>query len=112
MRCDDSSALSQSESNLFPGFDAVVIGFLRKLRDGEMAVLVDDGRLRTSTAQGRSRCEDELEILVGLFVAQDAFGDLQEPAEFNEGRDAGSRRRLERRIIGPAEAKRAETGFI
>src|ERR1700756_4718378 len=36
----DSGAIGQSKRNLFPGFDAVVVGFLRELGDGEMTMLV------------------------------------------------------------------------
>jgi hypothetical protein len=41
-----------------------------------MTALVDDRSLRTRATERRSRCEDELKIVVGFFVAQDAFGDL------------------------------------
>jgi hypothetical protein len=74
---NDARLASQPQSNLFPGLHAVVICFLREFRDGEMTMLVDDRRLGAGSTQGRSWREDELEILVGLFVTQDAFGDLK-----------------------------------
>ncbi len=56
--------------------------------------------------------EDELKVVVRLLVAQDALGDLQELAEFDQGRRAGAGRGLEDIVAGPAEAQRAEAGLV
>jgi hypothetical protein len=43
-----------------------------------MAMLIDDGRFRPCSAQRGARREDQLEVFVGLLVAQDALGDLEQ----------------------------------
>lgn len=45
VRCRDAGAFSQSQCGFLPSLHAVGVGFLGKLRDGEMSVLVDDGPL-------------------------------------------------------------------
>ena len=91
-----------------PDFDAVVVGLLRKFRDREPAMLIDHGRLRPRAAERRTRREDHLQILIGLLVAQNPFGDLEQTAELDLARHAGCRGRLEFLFARPAKAQRAE----
>ena len=42
LRRGDAGLAGQPQRDLLPGLHAVVVGLLRKLGDGEMAVLVDD----------------------------------------------------------------------
>ena len=42
-RSFDPRALRQSERNLLPGFDAVIVGLLGKFRYRQMAMLLDHG---------------------------------------------------------------------
>ena len=77
-----------------------------------MTALVDDRSLRTRATERRSRCEDELKIFVGFFVAQDALGDLQEPAEFDQRGDAGTGRGLKGLVARPAKAQCPKTGLV
>ena len=104
MRRRDAGAFRQPQCDLFPRLHTVVVGLLGELCDGEMAVLVDHRGLGPRSAEGRSRRENDLEIIICLLVAQNAFGDLKKLPQFDQCGDAGPRRRLERRIVGPAKA--------
>lgn len=77
------SAISSQLSMLF------VVGFLWKLGDREIAVLVDDRGLRPPAIKGGAGCEDVPEIFVRFLVAENALGDLQQLPEFDEGRHTG-----------------------
>src|SRR5215475_6084513 len=109
---DDAGAFGEAQSDLLPGLHAVVVSLLRKLRDGEMVVSIDDRRLGARPAKRRSGREYELEILVRLLVAKDALGHLKEAIELDQGGDARTKRRLKRIVACAAEAESAETDFI
>ena len=108
----DTGVRSQSQGDLLPGLHAVVIGLVGKLRDGEMAVLVDDRCLGARAAQSGSRPKDKLEILVRFLVPENSLGDLEQAAEFDQGRNASACRRLERLFANPTESERAETSLV
>ena len=75
-------------------------------------MLVDDRRLRPRATERGAGREDELKIFVRFLVPKNAFGDLEQPAEFDQGRHAGADRRLESFFADPAEAECAEAGLI
>lgn len=77
-RSFDPCTLRQSERNLFPGFNALVVGFLGEFRDRHMAMLIDHERLGTSAAQRRTRCKYQLQILIRLFITLYLFSDLKQ----------------------------------
>lgn len=77
-----------------------------------MTVLVDDRSLWACTAKRGTGRENELEIFVSLFVAEDAFCNLEQSAEFDDSGYAGSDRCLELLFAGPAEAEGTEPGLV
>ena len=112
LRSSDAGLAGQPQRDLLPGLHAVVVGLLRKFRDGEVAMLVDDRRLRPRAAERGAGGEDELKVFVRFLVPENALGDLEQPAEFDQGRNAGADRRLERFFADPAEAERAEPRLV
>ena len=108
----DAGPASQTQRNLLPGFHAVIVGLLRKLGDGEVAVLVDDRRLRARTAQGGAGSEDELEIVVGFLVAENPLGAPKQAAKLNQSRHPRADWSLERVAPGPTEAQCAQPGLV
>ena len=75
-------------------------------------MLVDDRRLRPRAAEGGARSEDELKVFVRFLVPENPLGDLEQPAEFDQGRHAGPDRRLEGLFADPAESECAKPGLI
>ena len=112
MRRRDAGAFREPQCDLFPCLHTVVVGLLRELCDGEMAVLIDHRGLGPRPAEGRSRGENDLEIIIRFLVAKNTFCDLKKPPQFDQCRDAGSRRRLECRIVGPAETQGAKPCLV
>ena len=108
----DAGPASQTQRNLLPGFRAVIVGLLRKLGDGEVAVPVDDRRLRARTAQGGAGSEDELEILVGFLVAENPLGDPKQAAKLDLSRHPRADRSLEGDVPSPTEAQCARPGLV
>lgn len=108
----DTCITSHGQGDSLPGLDAVVIGLLRELGDGEPSVPVDDRGLRARSAQRGAGREDHLQILVGFFVTQYPFGDLHEAAKLYHRRHSSFVWRLILSLPGPAEPQRPEPGFI
>lgn len=75
-------------------------------------MLVDDRRFRPGTAEGRAGAEDELKVLVRLLVTENSFRDLEQPPEFDQGRDAGADMRLKCLFACPAESEGAQADFV
>ncbi len=67
-------------------------------------MLINDGCFRPCSAERGAGCEDKLEILVRFLVPENPLGNLQEPSEFDQGRDGGADRRLESLLPCPAES--------
>ena len=53
-----------------------------------------------------------LEILVRFLVPENSLGDLEQAAEFDQGRNARACGRLECLLANPTESERAETGLV
>jgi hypothetical protein len=112
LRGGDAGLAGQPQRDLLPGLHAVAVGLPREFRDGKMAVLVDDGRFGARAAEGGARRKDKLEILVRFLVPENPFGDLEQPAELDERRNASANGRLERLFTHPAESERAKTSLV
>ena len=72
----NASVGRQPQRHRFPNFDAVVVGFPRKFRDGQPAEPVRHRDLGARTAEGRPGGEDRPQVLLGFLVPSDSFGDL------------------------------------
>ena len=113
VRRDDTRLLCKAKCNLFPGFDAVVVSVLRKLRDRQVSVLVDDGGLGSRAAQRGTGSKDELEVFIGLLVTHDAVGRLQQISELDQGRDTTiAGRRLEDGLANLTKTKGAKACLV
>jgi hypothetical protein len=77
-----------------------------------MAVLIDDRRFGARSTERRSGSEYQLEILVGLLIAQDSFGALEQSAELDERGDTSTWRRLKDLIAHPPKTKRAKASLV
>ncbi len=76
-------------------------------RQHEASMLVNDRGLRAPAAERRTGGKDELEILICFFIPENPLGDLERPAELDQGRNAGPGRCLENVVADPAEMERA-----
>ena len=108
----DAGPAGQAQRNLLPGLHAVIVGFLRKLGDGEVAVPVDYRRLRARTAQGGGGSEDEPELFVGFLVAENPLGDLKQAAKLNQSRHPRADWSLESVVPSLTEAQCAQPDLV
>ncbi|WJK78310.1 hypothetical protein QOV31_005195 (plasmid) [Agrobacterium fabrum] len=75
-------------------------------------MLVEDRRFWTRAAEGGARGEDELEVLIRFLVPEVALGDLEQPAKFDQSRNASTNRCLKNLVANPAEAECAKPGLV
>ena len=75
-------------------------------------MLVDDRSFWARTPQGRTGCEDQVQIFIRLFVLQNPLCDLQQAAEFDQRRRTGTRGSLENHLPCSAKAQAAEPCLV
>ena len=75
-------------------------------------MLIDDRCLGARATKGRSRREDQLEIVVSLLITQNTLGRLQQAAEFDEGRHPITPWGLKHLSADPPKTQGTQTSLI
>ena len=108
----DACPVRQTQGNLLPGLDTILVVLLRKLGNRQAPTRVDHRSLRSRPAQRGTGRKDQLEILIRVLVPQDAFRALKQAPQLHQRRHAGTGRRQKLLLAHAAEAQGSESRFV